>query len=189
MSVSITLEPRQDVALDPALHVVCDFVQGWAFGNALGIAIRAIGGTWEVMKVEVGISMASSVCHRSAFLGSFLITPQFSVSLLQKQRLAPSQTRVVPILINQLKAFQEPILQLFVTLLDSQASSQITLLPTFDIRHWSSWGDVVKYKAIQATYFLAGTPILYQAIPPLLPNHGPSKPPIIALRGNSCICH
>lgn len=105
-----------------------------------------------------------------------------SLSLLQKQRLAPSQTRVVPIIINQLKVFQKPILQLSITLFNSQTSSEVTLFPTLDIRHWSSWDDVAEYKAIQATYFLADTPVPYQAIPPLLPNHGLPKPPILALR-------
>lgn len=70
VSVNITLEPRQDiVTLDPALHVVCDFVQGWAFGTALGIGIRAMGGTWEVVKVEMRIDSASSVCQESDFHG------------------------------------------------------------------------------------------------------------------------
>ncbi|KAF8502452.1 hypothetical protein JB92DRAFT_2740590 [Gautieria morchelliformis] len=161
VNVSITLEPRQEqVTLDPALHVVCDFLEGWAFGTALGIGVLAVEGTWEVIKAL-----------------------QFSLALLQRQRLAPSQTRVVPITIKQLTAFHEPTLQLCITLVSSQDSSQATLTPRLDIRHWSGWEDVARYHAIQATYFLADTAAPYLAIPPLLPNHGPAKPPILALHG------
>jgi hypothetical protein len=112
---------------------------------------------------------------------------KFSLSLLQKQRLVASQTRVVPIIIQQLKPFHEPTLQLCITLFDPLDSLQVTLVPTLDIRHWSSWDDVAEYKAIKATYFLADTPTNYLAIPPSLPNHDTSKPPILALREISYI--
>ncbi|KAF8589925.1 hypothetical protein K439DRAFT_1331326 [Ramaria rubella] len=157
--VNITLESRQStVVLDPALHVVCDFVQGWAFGSALGIGIRAMEGQWEVQDV-------------------------FALSLLEKQRLAPSQTRVLPIIVEQRQSFHESTLHLSVTLLNLQNSRRIVLTPTVDIRHLKSWDDLTSYKAIQATYFLSHFPTVYVAIPPALPNLATPKPPIIALHG------
>ena len=36
--------------------VVCDFVDGWAFGGALGVGVRSVSGWWTI----TGASLASS---------------------------------------------------------------------------------------------------------------------------------
>lgn len=36
--------------------VACDFVDGWAFGDALGVGVRSISGWWTV----TGVSLAAS---------------------------------------------------------------------------------------------------------------------------------
>jgi len=44
---------------DSNLHVVCDFIGGYAFGKALGVGVRALGGEWEILAVEMN---KPSVC-------------------------------------------------------------------------------------------------------------------------------
>ena len=36
--------------------VACDFVDGWAFGDALGVGVRSISGWWTVTSVSLAAS-------------------------------------------------------------------------------------------------------------------------------------
>jgi hypothetical protein len=42
-----------DIVHEPSLNVVCDFIDGYAFGEAIGVGIRSIAGWWTVMSVEL----------------------------------------------------------------------------------------------------------------------------------------
>jgi hypothetical protein len=51
ISLSIKIENHvSDLVLEPALDVVPDFVQGWAFGNAIGISLRNTSLKWWTVK-------------------------------------------------------------------------------------------------------------------------------------------
>lgn len=52
---------RSDAPLDlsPDHNVVPDFVDGWAFGRAIGIGLRSSKGWWTVM----GVALADSLVH------------------------------------------------------------------------------------------------------------------------------
>jgi len=104
-----------------------------------------------------------------------------SFSLLHKQRLAPSQTRVIPIKLRQTEPFYESVLQLQITLLNTADSQLIVLTTSLSIRHRSHW-DAEVFEALRVTYFLAGTPTHSLALPPLRPNAPGPKSPILALR-------
>ncbi|KAJ6618285.1 hypothetical protein B0H10DRAFT_2164198 [Mycena sp. CBHHK59/15] len=62
---SVTLEPTQDV--------ICDFVDGYAFGNAAGVGVRSLGGWWNGL----------------------------TVALLRPTRITPSQMRIIPMRISK----------------------------------------------------------------------------------------
>ncbi len=47
----LTSDPSTHVTHEPTQDVICDFVDGWAFGNALGIGIRSVDGWWTVKEV------------------------------------------------------------------------------------------------------------------------------------------
>ena len=59
MSVTITVDVEQPTRpLVPVAHVqshdiACDFVGGWAFGNALGVGMRSLDGWWTVDSVAI----------------------------------------------------------------------------------------------------------------------------------------
>ncbi|KAF8510217.1 hypothetical protein BU17DRAFT_55579 [Hysterangium stoloniferum] len=185
IDVEFSLAPRQNtVALFPTLHVVCDFVQGWAFGSVVGIGIQSLNGEWKVLSVTSTPESTSAVSICAIYflqIPTCSHVPQFSLTLLDKSFLVSSQTRIVPILLNQRAAFEKEELSMMVTVMNTKDSSQIVLMPTLSIRHWNSWEDVAEFKAIRATYLLAGTPTMYLAIPPLF--HTTPQPPIIALHG------
>lgn len=47
--VEVTLDDSWDgVVWDPTQDVICDFVDGYAFGDALGFGLRSVDGWWTV---------------------------------------------------------------------------------------------------------------------------------------------
>lgn len=56
------------VAHEPTLDVICDFVDGYAFGQALGVAIRAGVDWWTVTKAYA-VGTAQVGVHLRYFQG------------------------------------------------------------------------------------------------------------------------
>lgn len=56
--------PEDHVVIDPGLHVMFDLVDGWAFGHAIGIGVRAIASGCEVVSVSTN---SSAVCLIHSF--------------------------------------------------------------------------------------------------------------------------
>lgn len=53
IKVAVTAEEKQKTVVREQSHdVVCDFVDGFALGDALGVGLRAIDGWWEVDGIE-----------------------------------------------------------------------------------------------------------------------------------------
>lgn len=49
MSLCVDIQRSLDEVVVEASHIVtCDFVAGWAFGDAIGIGIRSVYGWWTV---------------------------------------------------------------------------------------------------------------------------------------------
>jgi hypothetical protein len=82
---------------------------------------------------------------------------------------------------DQARPFHGDTVDLSVTLRNTVDSSQVVLRASLKIQHRTNW-TAEEYDALKATYFLAGTPTLFLALPPLKPNIGSPKPPILALR-------
>lgn len=58
-----TRDPSTHVVHEPTQDVICDFVDGWAFGNALGIGMRSVDGWWTVKEVTLEDSNPDNVTH------------------------------------------------------------------------------------------------------------------------------
>ena len=40
--------------------VSCDFVGGWAFGEALGVGVRSVDGWWTVVGLSVAVALSEA---------------------------------------------------------------------------------------------------------------------------------
>ncbi|KAJ8699615.1 hypothetical protein PTI98_002711 [Pleurotus ostreatus] len=170
-----TRDPSTHVVHEPTQDVMCDFVDGWAFGNALGIGMRSVDGWWTVKEVTLEDSNPDN------------IPKDITLRLKQETHLAPSQTRIIPIVIEQHSAFCGGELRIRV-----RAQGQSTLYPstvsvTVPIKHLEGWDgkDRPKLYSIKASYFYAHSmPTNFVVVPPLYRNEGEvSKAPILCLHG------
>ena len=105
------------------------------------------------------------------------------MDLLHEVRIAPTQTRTVPLQISQSKQLPSRLQQLIVSVTavsDDGAEQRLDiLLPCQDQPLWNSQTD----KAIKGSYFFAESmPTAFLVLPPREPCHGESHPPILALR-------
>ena len=104
------------------------------------------------------------------------------LSLLAHTRVAPGQTRILPIQISQSKAFDGDALSFDIHLTSGGSSETLSVrVLVTQLGHWSGTGAV----AIKASYFSPDTaPIGFIVLPPTdlsVPLKAPS-PPILALR-------
>ena len=145
------------------------------------------GGQWKPSK-KIRLSLYAPLyrkeMHRLRFLHKNL-----QVTLINKQTIAPSQTRIVPLKLEQTDKFLEESLELHVKLVEH--SSHLARDPlgrteelsvTLNIRQLKLW-DSSSWDAIRATFFFASThPTYFLTTPPILPTKGVLVPPILALR-------
>lgn len=172
--------------------MACDFVDGWAFGGALGVGVRSVSGWWTV----TGASLASSeltvrcqfVCAMSHRI-EFMWQDQLNINLLKNITIAPTQARIVPLSIDQLLPFGGADIPILLHLVSRENNTK-TLYTRISVRqlpHWSP--SEVPADGIKATYFYGTTmPTTFLVKPPDEPNEGPPKPPILALRMFSDLC-
>ncbi|KAF5373151.1 hypothetical protein D9758_001792 [Tetrapyrgos nigripes] len=152
------------VVRQPSQDVVCDFVEGSAFGTALGVGLRTTLSWWSVNAVKLAPEI-------SAF---------FNLTLVRNTRLAPTQTRVVPLRIVQLKPFYGSQLNFKLSLV---STTTLDLDITLNFRQLSRWTSST-FSPIQGTYFYASSmPTAFLAIAPKYPYQDASQPPILALHG------
>ncbi|KAF9459360.1 hypothetical protein BDZ94DRAFT_1199681 [Collybia nuda] len=163
ITLTIALEtPFITPVLEPSQDVVCDFVDGWAFGNALGVGIRSISHWWTVESISTDNAKG------------------IQLTLQHQSRLAPTQTRIIPILLSQDRTYEEPKIPIRLTLTSKDRT--ITVSTFLTIRHLSGW-SASTYDTIKATYFFGiSTPTAFKVIPPIYqsPNF---TVPILALHG------
>lgn len=170
ISVSVCLDsPTVAMRREASRDVVPDFVDGLAFGEALGIGLRCISiSSWTVTALSPSPE---------------LLQAGITVSLLSETRFVMGQTRVLPIRIAQSQAFSGDILSFDV---HATSGESLLVLPVqLRISQLDSW-SMADTTAINATYFSSDTaPIGFIALPPKNSNaqHQIPGPPILALHG------
>ena len=113
-----------------------------------------------------------------------LLKGRLDIELLQNITIAPTQTRIVPIKINQTLAYGGTYLPITLHLVSREHNTKKVVHTRISVRqlpHWSP--SEVPTDGIKATYFYgSSTPTTFVVKPPDEPNEGPPKPPILALR-------
>ncbi|KAF7338633.1 Transmembrane protein [Mycena venus] len=169
INLTIDIEGLKDwVQLEPTQDVLCDFVDGYAFGDALGVGVRSLGGWWTA----TGAVLTSNVNG-------------FDVQLLRPTTLAPSQTRIVPLRIVQSGRYTRASLGIRLTLTEAESNKTLALSITLPVKHHPAW-STGNLSTITGTYFYAQEmPTAFSAFPPLRENaeHEDPKPPILCLHG------
>ncbi|KAK0448367.1 uncharacterized protein EV420DRAFT_1712427 [Desarmillaria tabescens] len=164
-SISLSVKFDDDlgsVIRETTQDVICDFVDNFAFGNAIGIGLRSVDGWWTVTDVSTDSSSG------------------LTLTLVRPTRIAEGQTRIVPVQITQTRPFNRASIDLKLTL-TSGASETIVTIESLPVNQLSGWMESV-YSPIKGSYFYARSmPTVFTALPPRC--SGPPKPPILALHG------
>ncbi|KAI8998905.1 hypothetical protein BD414DRAFT_476389 [Trametes punicea] len=169
LSLSLTVDihtPAHAIVRIPSHDISCDFVDGLAFGDALGVGLFSSDGWWTVESITSPSEVREAV----------------HLDLVQITRLAPGQTRIVPIKVTQTRAIKVKTLMFTLTVASVEATSTIDV--QFPIQNWEGWTAEESPFGIKATYLWAHSiPTAFLVTPPLKPNDGPPRPPILALHG------
>ena len=100
---------------------------------------------------------------------------------MREVRLAPTQTRVIPIVLTQTGEFHDAQLELELVAVSS-SSTKTTLHIILPVHQFTTW-TAEKFDFIVATYFHATSmPTGFVVIPPKLPNDGAALPPLLDIR-------
>lgn len=166
--LNLTVELEE--AAEPVVHeltqdIICDFVEGLAFGTAIGVGLRSVSGWWTVRNITLLQPPPSST---------------FGLTLLHEVRLAPSQLRIVPVHITQRAPINVQELQLSLNISSASNKRDITII--LPIRQLIPW-NAQNHEPMSGTYFYATSmPTHFVAIPPKCPKECRDYPPILALR-------
>ncbi|KAG6897845.1 hypothetical protein C0992_010333 [Termitomyces sp. T32_za158] len=162
--LSIELETKNEILVhEPSLDVVCDFVDGKAFGDAFGIALRSISGWWTVK--------SASIRNTKAVI----------LTIKRDTVIAPTQTRIVPFCLSQTDVFRLDSIDVDVEAISHDGTHR-NIAVVIPVHHQSLWNQTL-YQPIKATYFYAlEMPTAFLAVPPVFENSGKKSPPILALR-------
>ncbi|KAN0124017.1 hypothetical protein V8E52_002507, partial [Russula decolorans] len=170
ISVNARFESSSNVLNhETSYDIAPDFVEGFAFGDALGVGLRCLSTSWWTVT-------AVSISNELRDAGIML-------SLLTPTRFAPGQTRILPIRISQSKPFYGDALSLDVSIFSVGPSWAFSVrVSVTQLGSWSGTGAA----AIRASYFSPDTtPIGFIALPPknsIAPLKTPTSP-ILALHG------
>ncbi|KAI9446617.1 hypothetical protein H4582DRAFT_2069921 [Lactarius indigo] len=170
ISVSICLNsPTVAMRREVSRDVTPDFVDGFAFGDALGIGLRCVStSSWTVT------ALSPSPETRQAGI---------TLSLLGETRFVMGQTRALPIRIAQSRAFIGDTLSFDVHA--TSGGSSLVLPVQMHVFQLDSW-SMADTTAIKATYFSSDTaPLGFVTLPPKNSNASHQIPgsPILALHG------
>ncbi|CAA7270176.1 unnamed protein product [Cyclocybe aegerita] len=154
----------------PVVHqktqdVSCDFLDGYAFGDALGIGIQSAAGWWTVK----GVSATSNQTGLDILLSDVSFT------------IAPSQTRILPLRIHQTTPFFGETI-IFDLTLESGTDSQILSIsmPVTQRR----LREITGRQVLKGSFFFASSmPSSFLTMPPPMTNVSSAYPPMLALHG------
>ncbi|KAL1747011.1 hypothetical protein HDZ31DRAFT_32988 [Schizophyllum fasciatum] len=174
LRLTVALESVAEPSVEAvATHAVYpDFLDGLAFGGAIGLGVRSVAGRWTIADV----SLASEV-------------PGFTVGLvLPDARIAPSQTRIVPLRIKQSAPLPSHLqsLEISLTLRHDNEHSRPKPLEEEHAQTTLKFSIPVTSagKYIKATYLYSGTmPTAFHAIPPASGDLRLREPVLLALHG------
>ncbi|KAL7283154.1 hypothetical protein ACG7TL_002580 [Trametes sanguinea] len=167
LSISLTVDievPTPSVVLTPSHDILCDFVEGWAFGDALGVGLTSRDGWWTVQNISAASEFQEAL----------------QLDILQETRIAPTQTRIVPIKLTQSLPVTAEALKFTLTIVSDETTSRLDV--ALQVKHRAHWGEVVESSAgagIKGSYFWGGsTPTAFLATAPYRPNvaHGNLTP-------------
>ncbi|KAJ7197231.1 hypothetical protein GGX14DRAFT_545520 [Mycena pura] len=170
-SIKLTIDveaPTHSITLESTQNVICDFLDGYAFGDAIGLGVRSVAGWWTV--TDVVLTTASR---------------GFVVELLRPTVIAPSQTRIVPVRIIQTAQYSQSTIGLTLTLTSEQRNQRSDVSVELPIKQLPRW-SLNNLSVISVSYFYAQEmPTVFSAFPPLLENleHQEPQPPILCLHG------
>ncbi|KAH8102881.1 hypothetical protein BXZ70DRAFT_1006072 [Cristinia sonorae] len=163
LKVSIE-EPTPQLVLQESHHVRPDFVDGWAFGDAVGVGLRSVDGWWTVTNATV-------------------VSESIHIELLRETRLAPTQTRVIPLRLSQTSASVDTELNIELTATFPSSNDAVQISVTLPVTHHAQW-KAETFSVLRSTYFFASSmPTTFLAIPPIFQNKDPILPPVLALHG------
>ncbi|KAI0273854.1 hypothetical protein BC834DRAFT_815835 [Gloeopeniophorella convolvens] len=160
--------PKVGVVRQVANDVIPEFVEGFAFGDALGIGLRCLRDWWTIKAISL-----SPKLHESGL----------ALSLVAEIRLAPGQTRVLPVRISQSKPFTDDTLSFDV---HADSGGSTVILPVkVDVSQLGHWSSAGVSKAMRASYFSTDTgPMTFMVLSPAEANApGTRSPPVLALHG------
>uniref|UniRef100_D8PW24 Peptidase S9 prolyl oligopeptidase catalytic domain-containing protein n=1 Tax=Schizophyllum commune (strain H4-8 / FGSC 9210) TaxID=578458 RepID=D8PW24_SCHCM len=159
LTVELESIAEPSVQAVPTHHVYPDFLDGLAFGEAIGFGVRSIAGWWSVADVALKTSVSG--------LSLTLVLPNAT--------LAPSQTRIIPIRLSQ----TEPLPT------DSAHDRELYGPLTAETVTLSFSIPITKTgKYIKGTYLYSGTmPTAFYAIPPASSDLALQGPVLLALHG------
>lgn len=167
----------EDFVHETTQDIACDFVDGIAFGDALGVGVRAVSGWWTVSEAVPisadGVSALQELWQRNSSLRPI---QSLQIELVRATRIAPGQSRIVPIQIKNTEAFfgDEIILELTLT----NGSKRRSLKASLPIKQHQQWPP-----SLIASYFYAGSlPTQFSVVPPRLSSPSSPRTPILALR-------
>ncbi|KAF9651433.1 hypothetical protein BDM02DRAFT_3091108 [Thelephora ganbajun] len=169
LTVSLTTQvelPRPTIERLLSLDVVPDFIDGWAFGNTIGVFLRNYSPDRWVIK---GVTLTEE-------------QEGFDLRLLRCTVIQSSQARVVPIKILQSRPFRGAILEFTIRATSSSGDEGLPVsLPFTHLPHWSS--NASPTLCIKSTYLYSGfTPTAFLIKPPL-ESHSTPQAPVVALHG------
>ena len=171
--------------------IVCDFVEGYALGDALGVGLRSHDGWWKVEGLDADENLIKACPFLLSDHGRFLRPRQtLSPEIIGKQILAPMQTRVVPIRLDQREALIVDKLSFRLVLSphlphgkprEQRRVDMNVVHVDLKIRHRLMWTDS-HWNALLASFLFAEShPTLFLIKPPEFASRKDSVP-ILALR-------
>ncbi|KAF9475666.1 hypothetical protein BDN70DRAFT_996247 [Pholiota conissans] len=164
--LSIHIQPQDEniqIVHQQSQDVVCDFVDGYAFGNVIGIGIQSSNRWWTIKNVSLNRP-----------------TNGVNIKLVDNQSfIAPLQTRVIALYLEQSAPFMAKEIDFNVMLQSGSLIENLSLSIPISQRRLSSLRD----QPLKGTFLLARTSAsAFLAVSPTFDNIA-QTPPILALHG------
>jgi hypothetical protein len=106
-----------------------------------------------------------------------------ALNLLERLRIGPGQTRIIPVAIDQNDIFTEPSIELDIKM-SSLDGANVKLPVSLKLNHVVQWDDM-QYKPLISSYLYAdSTPTAFVSIPPKRNQRNIHSPPLLILRAS-----
>lgn len=164
-------------------HIIPDFVDGFSFGNVVGLAVQSLHGSWAIQDVSLDGSTAVSLKNPLPYLSLNLKFPQSHVQAklrAQSFNIVPLQTRIIPVTLIQTDPFDGTELTFKLEAISDDGRIEMLSI-TLPVKHHNSQ-SISEGEVIRGSFlFASSSPSLFLAMPPISKQEKP-LPPILALR-------